>query len=225
MVRWVRRFGAAVVGVVAALAVTGVAYAHVEVEAEPAVGGAAAVVTFSAEAVSPSSGIKSVQIILPAGLSPADVSLQSGPAGWTLTPTSDGYIVAGPALPKGRDAEHAIKVKALPNQAQVVFKALVTYTDNTVDRWIEEPSTANPNPNQPAPILKLTPGPSPTPAPTTEPPATVAATTPPVTANATPIAAEGGLSPFWWIIIVAFALIAAAAIAMGLRKRRANADQ
>lgn len=223
MVRWVRRFGAAVVGVVAALAVAGVAYAHVEVEAEPAVGGAAAVVTFSAEAESPNSGIKSVQIILPAGIAPSDVSLQSGPPGWTLTPTADGYTVAGPALPQGRDAEHAIKVKALPNQAQVVFKALVTYANNTVDRWIEEPSTANPNPDQPAPILKLTPGPSPTAAPTTAPPATAAATTPPVVATATPISDSGGLSPIWWILIVVVVLIAAAAVAMVVaRKRRAG---
>jgi hypothetical protein len=217
MVRWVRRFGAAVVGVIAALAVAGVAYAHVEVEAEPAVGGAAAVVTFSAEAESPSSGIKSVQIILPAGIAPSDVSLKSGPPGWTLTPTADGYTVAGPALPRGRDAEHAITVKALPNQPQVVFKALVTYANNSVDRWIEEPSTANPNPDQPAPILKLTPGPSP-PAPA----ARGAATTPPVVATATPIAEEGGLSAIWWILIVAVVIAAAVAAVVVARKRRVS---
>src|SRR5215475_14370767 len=65
MGRWVARALAAVVGcLAAAVAFVGVAYAHVEVSADPPVEGATnAVVTFTAEAESPTSGVASVRIV------------------------------------------------------------------------------------------------------------------------------------------------------------------
>src|SRR5574342_1400402 len=96
---WVGRLVAVAAGGLAALLMAGVAQAHTEVEVEPAVAGAAnAVVTFAAEAESPSSGIASVRVVLPAGahpdgIPPAEVTLVSAPTGWTLRPTADGYVV------------------------------------------------------------------------------------------------------------------------------------
>lgn len=86
MGRWVVRALAAVVGgLVAALAFVGVAYAHVEVSADPAVEGASnAVVTFTAEAESPTSGVASVRVVLPAGLTAEDLSLNKAPDGCYL---------------------------------------------------------------------------------------------------------------------------------------------
>ena len=46
-------------------------------------------------------------------------------------------------LPKGKD--------------QLVFKALQTYDNDEVVRWIEEPQKGQPEPESPAPVLKLTP--------------------------------------------------------------------
>ncbi len=218
MSRWAGRLAAAVVGVIAVLSVATAAFAHVEVEADPAVAGAAnAVLTFSAEAESPTSGIKSVEIVLPAGIAPADVTLTKAPSGWKLTPTAKGYTVAGPALPKGTNAVHAVKVVRLPDQTTLVFKALVTYANADIDRWIEEPSTANPNPDHPTPILKLKAGASPTAAPTTTAPAP---TTAEVTATLSPAAAPAtGDSSWIWSLLIAI-LVAAAVLAVLLARRR-----
>lgn len=39
----------------------------------------------------------------------------------------------------------------------LVFKAVQTYSDGTVVRWIDQPSAAEPDPQHPAPVLRLTP--------------------------------------------------------------------
>ena len=160
-----RLFGrgvAVVVGFIAALAVAGVAYAHTEVEIEPAVAGSVnAVMTVNAAAESTSAGIASVRVVLPAGMTASALTLSSGPPGWTLTPTRDGYSVGGPPLPAGDDAVHAVTIARLPEDTRLVFKTLVTYTDGNVDRWIEEPSTANPRPANPAPGRNAGPQPQP----------------------------------------------------------------
>ena len=198
MSRWCRRMGAAVAGVVGALVLATAAFAHVDVEVQPAVAGAAnATITFDAEAESSSAGINKVQVFLPAGLAPSAVTLKQGPAGWTLAPGTDNYTVSGPALCQGVNAVHSVTVSQLPNTERLVFKVLVTYTNGSVDRWIEEPTTANPNPDNPAAVVQLTPAPAPT-----TPPATTAA---PTTAPATsaPSAApdgDGGNSWLWWVL-------------------------
>jgi hypothetical protein len=161
MRRWAARAGAALVGLMAGvLAFAGVAYAHVEVSADPAVEGATnAVVRFSAEAEDPNAGVVSVRIVLPAGLTVEDVSLNKAPDGWAFTPASDGYTVGGPALPKGQDAVHSIIVTHLPDMPSLIFKAIVSYADGTADHWIDNKTTADPDPPHPAPVLQLAAGP------------------------------------------------------------------
>jgi uncharacterized protein YcnI len=224
MGRWAGRLGAVLAGFVVALAMTGVAYAHVEVEANPAVAGSTdAVVMFSAEAESSTAGIASVRVVLPAGIAPADVTLKKAPSGWTLTTNADGYTVGGKALAKGQPAVHSVTVARLPDSTSLVFKTLVNYSDGTVDRWIEEPTTANPNPENPAPVLKLKPGTRP--APTSAPPTTVAASTAPaVTAAVSPAGGggDGGNAWVWWVV---GALVVAAAVAIGLVMRQRSTTQ
>ncbi len=216
------RAGAVFVGLICALVVPGVAHAHVEVSAQPATAGAAnAVITFEAAAESSTAGIASVRIVLPEGIAPGDVTLKTGPSDWTLMPTADGYTVGGPTLPRGRDAVHSVTVARLPDATRLVFKALVNYSDGTVDRWIEEPTAANPNPDNEAPILQLQPGPrpaTPTAAPTTAPP-TVGATT----ADAIPPRGgtdESGGNPWLWWLLGALALAAVVAGIALMRRRR-----
>ncbi len=224
MARWALRLGVVVLGMVGVLAVVGVAYAHTEVTAEPAVAGATnAVLTFEAAAESPTAGISSVRIVLPEGIAPSDVTLKSGPSGWKLTATTDGYTVGGATLPQGRDAVHAVTVTRLPNATRLVFKALVNYSNGTVDRWIEEPTTANPNPDNPAPVLELEP--APTPPPTTAAPAPTSAP-PTIAPGSSPAAAassgESSGSPWlWWLLgAVAVALLVGGLALM--RRRRAG---
>ncbi|WP_097865538.1 YcnI family copper-binding membrane protein [Streptomyces sp. rh34] len=50
-----------------------------------------------------------------------------------------------------------VSVGALPDNAdQLVFKAIQTYDNKEVVRWIEEPTAGGEEPDSPAPVLKLT---------------------------------------------------------------------
>jgi hypothetical protein len=117
MARYAVRALAAIVGcLITAVASATAASAQVEVSADPVVEGATnAVVTFAAEAESPTSGIASVRIVPPSGLTAEDVSLNKAADGWTLATAADGHTVAGPALPKGQTAVHSIIVTHLPD--------------------------------------------------------------------------------------------------------------
>ena len=55
------------------------------------------------------------------------------------------------------DLEFDISAGPLPEVDQIVFKALQTYSDGDVVRWIDEP-TAGVDLEHPAPVLKLTKG-------------------------------------------------------------------
>ncbi|WP_027343696.1 DUF1775 domain-containing protein [Hamadaea tsunoensis] len=233
-----RRIAAGVAGVViGGVALAGSAFAHVEVEGKPAQALAKnAQVSFSAEAENGSAGIKSVRVVLPTGIAPADVTYVSGPAGWTFAATADGYTVSGKALAVHKDAAYAIKIRQLPAAASVAFKTLVTYDNNAVDRWIELPTAGDPSPDHPAPLLKLAaaaPGASPEPAVLISPsaaasPSTESATVPSPSTTADKAAAEAnspaGTSVATWVIIGAFAVVA---VALGtvLGRRRAAARQ
>lgn len=144
--------------VLAALFGAGSAAAHVEVSVEPAQAGARdAVVTFTAEAESDTAGIASIQVQLPDGIGPGDVALVSGPPGWALTPSPDGYTVSGPPLRTGQPAQYAIKVTQLPDSPTVAFKTVQSYTNGQVDRWITVPEPNGAEPDDPAPMATLAP--------------------------------------------------------------------
>jgi len=183
------------------------AAAHVEATVDPGAqaGAGPVTVTFSAAAESPSAGIASIRAQLPAGIPPESVSLASGPAGWALTPTADGYDITGPPLAPGTDAAFAITIELLPADATVlVFKTLVRYTDGTEDAWIEEPTADNPEPQNPAPAITVAPAAAPTTttSPTSSAPATTssaAATTASTTPQASTADEDG--TPAWpWIL-------------------------
>ncbi|MFI5533906.1 DUF1775 domain-containing protein [Kitasatospora sp. NPDC051853] len=177
-----------------------------------------AVLAFKAAGESDTAGIDEVQVVLPQGIGPADVSLVKAPQGWAFKPGQDGFTVSGPALAPGKAAEYQVKVRQLPDAPQLAFKTLVMYTDTQVDRWIEIPQNGS-EPKNPAPVLKLakaapgatplaaaTPSPTPTPAPT---PVTPAATpTPSVTLTAVRTTDEsGGAGSNGPVIIGAVALL------------------
>lgn len=221
MGRWVGRTVAVIAGLVAALVIfAGAAFAHVEVSADPPVEGATnAVLTFTAEAESPTSGVVSVRIALPAGITSNDVSLNKAPGGWKLTPAADGYTVAGPALPIGQEAVHSIIVTHLPNMPSLTFKAIVTYADGSADHWIDDKTSANPNPPHPAAVLQLAVS-------SAAASATTTAQAPNTATAPAPTATDGGGSGSfpWWIIVI----IVLAALVVGVvvaRGRRARADQ
>ena len=206
------------------------AAAHVEIESDKAQALAENVeISFDAEAESSTAGIKQVRVVLPEGIVPADVTYGEGPKGWKFTAGDDGYTVKGPALKAGENAEYSIVVRQLPDAKELAFKTLQTYTDGSVDRWIE----LDENGENPAPVLQLkaaapgatpvAPSPSETESASPSPVATATAeepsASPSVQAEADEKDDEGGLSAGAWIGIVAGILVAAAAVVFAVRRR------
>ncbi|MFJ9034491.1 DUF1775 domain-containing protein [Streptomyces sp. NPDC102274] len=189
--RFARRLSAVTVLALAtsfALAVP--ASAHVEVEAEGASALAENVtLDFNAETESDKAGITKLEVILPEGITPADVTYKDGPAGWELAVTERGYTVGGPAVAIGEDAAYAVTVRQLPDAESLAFKALQTYSDGRVDRWIELEKPAEGGHGSTAPVLELAPAepgaesisPSPSAEPTTAAPSSPEASEPTAT--------------------------------------------
>jgi uncharacterized protein YcnI len=221
-IRWVLS-----VSVGLALALLGTpAWAHVEVTADnPQAGATNVTLTFAGEAESNSAGIASERVYLPAGITPAQVRLKQAPSGWTFTPETDGFTVAGPALPVGTDAVFSVIVDRLPADAtELLFKTIETYGDGAVVRWITEPQAGQPEPEHPAPALKLAP-PAPGSAASPTPSATVAptSTAPTVVASideapAVGVSTDSG-NGIWWLV-GALVVVAAAVIAAFIQQRR-----
>ncbi|MDG9709441.1 DUF1775 domain-containing protein [Streptomyces sp. DH10] len=201
LVRSLRLTGAlSAVALALAVAASGPAAAHAEVEAE----GARALdqnveLTFSAASESATAGISKLEVVLPKGITPQDITYEEGPRGWKFAPTGRGYTVSGPKLAVGEDAEYVVTVRQLPDVKELVFKTLQTYSDGKVDRWIqleEEAEGDGHGHGHPAPRLELkaaAPGaklvsPSPTDEPTTSAPS-------PGTASDEPAAEESPPRP------------------------------
>src|SRR2546423_324974 len=175
------------------------ALAHVEVSADkPQAGATDVTVQFDAEAESDAAGAKSVQVSLPEGIAPGDVSYVSGPTGWALTATADGYTVGGATLKVHQDVTYKVKIAKLPATAtSLAFKTIVTYGNGEADRWIEIPVAGQAEPPHPAPVLALQPAavtPSSAP-PSSAAPSSAAATTP-----AAATKSGGGSSALWWVL-------------------------
>jgi uncharacterized protein YcnI len=65
---------------------------------------------------------------------------------------------AGGGTPPGQFQQFDVLVQRLPTRTnQVVFKALQTYSDGTIARWIDPVTADHPDPDHPTPILTLTP--------------------------------------------------------------------
>ncbi|OJF12010.1 YcnI family protein [Couchioplanes caeruleus] len=153
------------------------AAAHVTVNANSAVQGGYAKVTFRVPNESDTTSTTKVEVNLPTATPFASVSLKPV-AGWTMvaekaklaqpidshgTPITEAvskitWTATGDAAIKpGQFQEFDVSIGPLPKVDKVVFKALQTYSDNTIVRWIDEPTTDGTEPEKPAPVLKLSP--------------------------------------------------------------------
>jgi uncharacterized protein YcnI len=192
------------------------AAAHTEISLDNATAGATNVtMSVTAEAENSKAGVAKVAVQLPAGLTPDEISLVKGPAGWALAPTADGYQISGPALQQGVDVAYQIKISKLPATPGVLtFKTVVTYANGEVDSWIGAPDAANP-----APTVSLAPGSAPASAPATASPTTPAAQI--VAPVATPAAKSSGWPSWatWLIVLVVLAVLVAGALLLGRRRR------
>ena len=158
------------------LAVASPAAAHVTVNPDTATQGGYTKVTFRVPNESDSASTTKLEINLPADAPVASVSLKPV-AGWTATAEKgkldtpikahDTEITeavkkitwtasAGSEIKPGTFQEFDVSLGPLPATGQMVFKALQTYSNGDVVRWIDEPTTDGTEPESPAPVLKLT---------------------------------------------------------------------
>ncbi|MEV8503926.1 YcnI family protein [Actinoplanes sp. NPDC051475] len=166
--------GSVVAALTLALAVP--AAAHVTVNPNTAVQGGYTKVTFRVPNETDTASTTKVEVSLPSDAPFASVSLKPV-AGWTMTaekgklaqpiqahgsPITEAvnkitWTATGDAAIKpGQFQEFDVSLGPLPKVDQVVFKALQTYSDGTIVRWIDEPTTDGTEPEKPAPVLKLT---------------------------------------------------------------------
>lgn len=179
MRRTVLRVGAvlgAVTAVVFALAAP--AAAHVTVNPNSATQGGYTKVAFRVPNEKATASTVKVEINLPTDTPIASVSLKPL-AGWTgvtekstlPTPikTDDGEITeaitkitwtaaAGAEITPGQFQEFEVSLGPLPEVDQVIFKALQTYSDGDIVRWIDPPLANGAEAQHPAPVLKLVKG-------------------------------------------------------------------
>ncbi|MDG6102636.1 YcnI family protein [Dactylosporangium aurantiacum] len=160
----------------AALAFPAAASAHVTVNPGTATQGGYTKVTFRVPNERDDASTTKLEIALPTDKPIASVSLKPV-QGWTAatetsklaTPvkTDDGELTeavskitwtasAGAEIKPHTFQEFDVSLGPLPVTDQLVFKALQTYSNGEIVRWIDEPA-AGAEAEHPAPVLKLTP--------------------------------------------------------------------
>ncbi|WGL51270.1 YcnI family protein [Nocardioides sp. BP30] len=164
-----------------ALAVVGLALpasAHVTVNPSTASAGGYTKLTFRVPTESDTASTTKVAVYFPTDHPFASVSVKPHP-GWSFkvtdeklkTPISsdDGQVTqavsrivwtadsAADAIKPGEFDEFDVSVGPLPDSGTVEFKALQTYSDGSVVRWIQDSVAGQDEPEHPAPVLTITP--------------------------------------------------------------------
>jgi uncharacterized protein YcnI len=154
-------------------------WAHVSISPETATQGDYTALSFRVPNETDSTSTTKVQVFLPQDHPLASVSVRPHP-GWhakvvtkklaTPLATDDGEVTEGvfsitwtpdsrqDALKPGEYDDFDISVGPLPEVPSLTFKALQTYSDGTVVRWIDpRVAEGQPEPEHPAPTLTLVP--------------------------------------------------------------------
>jgi uncharacterized protein YcnI len=208
-----RRTLIASVALVVALATPAVA--HVSVTPAEVPRGTTATLTFRVPTESETASTNRIEIVFPDGADFAAVE-PAPKAGWTHTVSRTGitWIADVGGIPPGGADTFSAVVGPVPSDGEtLVFKALQTYTDGTVVRWIDEGSDAA----KPAPTLALI-GDAPTTTSTTS--TTQVAST---GADAESVEDEedtGGSSAGGVVLLTLLALAVVAGLATALRRAR-----
>ncbi|WP_030344479.1 YcnI family protein [Streptomyces sp. NRRL S-1022] len=160
----------------AVLALSAPAFAHVSVQPEgPAAKGGYAVVDFKVPNERDNASTTKVEVNLPAEHPIASVMPQPVP-GWKAEVTKSKlakpltmhgekideavskvtWTADGKGIEPGYFQKFPLSLGALPeNTDELVFKAVQTYSDKEVVRWIEVPQEGKDEPENPAPVLEL----------------------------------------------------------------------
>jgi periplasmic copper chaperone A len=159
----------------ALMALAAPAFAHITVNPDTAQAGSATELTFRVPNEEAKANVTEVQVQIPTD-HPIAQLLAKPVAGWTITvksvtlakpvSTDDGTFSAavsevtwaGGVIAPGQFQDFSVSADPLPGRiSQVAFKAIQTYSNGDVVRWIDLPQAGQPAPEHPAPILTLTP--------------------------------------------------------------------
>ncbi|MGW7100236.1 YcnI family copper-binding membrane protein [Streptomyces sp. NPDC054838] len=158
----------------AVLVLSGPAFAHVGVQPGEAAKGGYAVINFKVPNERDNASTTQLEVNFPVDQPLTSVMPQDIP-GWTVSVekskldkplTVHGKQVneavtkvtwSGGKIEPGKFQQFPVSIGKLPDNAdQMVFKAIQTYDNNEVVRWIEETKAGAAEPQNPAPVLKLT---------------------------------------------------------------------
>jgi uncharacterized protein YcnI len=168
---------AVLVGGVAAVALgVDTAWAHVTVNPSQATQGGFTKLAFRVPNEKDTASTTKVEVFVPTDAPIASVAVKPVP-GWTAmvektklpqpVKSDDGEVTeavsritwtandAATAIQAGQFQEFEVSAGPLPKVNQIVFKALQTYSDGEVVRWIDEPTKNGIEPEHPAPVLTL----------------------------------------------------------------------
>jgi uncharacterized protein YcnI len=170
-------FRAAVTGCAASAAVLALAVpalAHITVTPDSAPAGSAAVLTFHVPNEEATADTVRVDVKIPTDHPIVDLLVKPVP-GWTASVkkinlvkpvvTDDGrftQVVAevswsGGKIAPGQFQDFSVSADPLPTgESSVAFKALQTYSNGNVVRWIDLAAPGQPEPGHPAPVVSLT---------------------------------------------------------------------
>jgi uncharacterized protein YcnI len=153
--RWSVRTAVAASGAAAlVLAAAGGASAHVTVHSADAKAGGGGTLVFKVPNEESNASTTKIEIDLPTDTPLSDVTAQP-PAGWRADVSSTQIVFSGGTITGDNDQEFPIKVGKLPTADKIVFKALQTYSNGDVVRWIEQSAEGAPEPAHPAPTLDM----------------------------------------------------------------------
>jgi uncharacterized protein YcnI len=230
----VRRRVATVTGLtaVAVVSLCGSASAHVTVHSDDAVRGASdAAVMFRTPNEEDHAATVKLQVFFPTRHPLLDVLVEPHP-GWHFTTkvstlptpvtTDDGKITSAVSevtwtadstkngLQPGEADDFVVTAGQLPTSPTATFRALQTYSNGDVVKWIESQAPGADEPEHPAPVLRLAPDHS------TD---TVATTAPSTQATAASASSSDGVGRGLAIAALVVALVAAALGARGMTRR------
>jgi uncharacterized protein YcnI len=174
----IRRLAAALGVIIAvALGVAAPAWAHITIDPKQAPAGSDAELTFSAPNEMDSANTTQLQVFFPTDHPIASASVKAVP-GWTFsvqtmqvtTPISTdsgngtqavrSVTWTGGSVKPGEFQQFTISVGLPAGATSLEFKAIQTYDNGQVVRWIDATPKSGPSPDHPAPVLTLTKAPA-----------------------------------------------------------------
>ena len=210
----------AIVGLTTLLLFVGAqaAWAHVEVAPEEAARGSVTKFTFSVPNEEDSATTVGVEIVFPENSAFTTITPEDKD-GWTATPSATSVKWAGGTITGKNEEEFSLTLGPLPNGANLTFKALQTYSNGDVVRWIDVQAGSE-EPEHPAPVVTLTGEPK-----NAVGPATTIKTTTPTTAKAKDEAKDDNKKNVSPLVFGALLLAGiGAGIAIGARRRRGSGN-